>query len=105
MANAGEMRQRHSDLLIDRIKESRYPSRELMDRAELSLRSRDAALTYVDVLFDKVKGKYPSLELLDRIDAVLRLLEASEEASEQRSEEETFEDEGDNQREMERSAS
>jgi hypothetical protein len=78
MANPAELRARHSDLLLDRIRESRYPSRELMDRVELSLRDRDKALAYLEVLFEKVQGRYPSLELLDRINAVLLLLEASE---------------------------
>ena len=59
--------ERYMRALLDRIRESRYPSSQLMDRVEILL-DREHIDEYVDILFEKVEAdKYPSLQLLDRI--------------------------------------
>ena len=76
---------RYTDLLLDAIEKSKYPSKELMDRVEAALTSRKQAERYVEILFDKVSNRYPSLELLDRLRRVLISLALFEARSEQES--------------------
>ena len=58
---------RYMRTLLDRIRESRYPSSQLMDRVEILL-DREHVDEYVDILFEKIEAdRYPSLQLLDRI--------------------------------------
>jgi hypothetical protein len=58
---------RYMRVLLDRIKEDRYPSGELMDRVEILL-DREHVDEYLDTLFEKVEEvHYPSKQLLDRI--------------------------------------
>ena len=58
---------RYMRVLLDRIKEDRYPSGELMDRVEILL-DREHVDEYLDTLFEKVEAvHYPSKQLLDRI--------------------------------------
>ncbi len=73
-ADAEELRDRYLDLLLDRIREPRYPSASMMDRAERSIRDRAQATAYVNMLLDTVEqDQYPSPSMLDRI---ARLLDA-----------------------------
>jgi hypothetical protein len=70
--NGHELRDEYIDLLLDRITEVRYPSRELLDRAENLVFRREQAERLVGYLIDTVKGsRYPSHELMDRIDRIL----------------------------------
>ena len=69
-----DLRGRFNDILIDRIRSCQYPSKELMDRVELTLGDRDHASEYAEVLFDKIT-KYPSLQLLDRISGLVTRIE------------------------------
>ena len=71
------LRERYNDVLIDRIRSCRYPSKELMDRAELTLASKQEAEAYGDVLVDKIT-KYPSLQILDRLTGLIYRIEAAE---------------------------
>jgi len=58
---------RYMRILLDHIRESRYPSGELMDRVEILL-DRDHVDDYLETLFEKVQAdRYPSKQLLDRI--------------------------------------
>lgn len=58
---------RYMRLLLDRIKEDKYPSGEMMDRIEIVL-DREHVDEYLDVLFEKVEEcRYPSKQFLDRI--------------------------------------
>jgi hypothetical protein len=58
---------RYMRVLFDRLKESNYPSGELMDRVEILL-DREHIDEYMDILFERVEGsRYPSKQLLDRI--------------------------------------
>jgi hypothetical protein len=61
-------RDRYLQLLLERIGEDRYPSGELMDRAEAAMTKPEHREAYVDVLLDKVDETwYPSKQMLDRI--------------------------------------
>jgi hypothetical protein len=63
---------RYSDLLTERIKASRYPSLELIDRLERVLSATGDYDDYVDILLDKLQeGNYPSQELMNRVERVI----------------------------------
>lgn len=81
-----EVRLTYQDHLLDKIRATEYPSLELMDRVETTLRDTGDALKYVDVLMDKVQGTYPSLQLLDRINRVVLAVEEAEARAEQQRE-------------------
>jgi hypothetical protein len=67
--------------MLDKVREAKYPSSELMDRVERSLRSADEATDYLGVLIEKISAdKYPSLGLIDR---ALSIANAIERATEQ----------------------
>ena len=74
----GELRERYTDLILDRIQGVKYPSKQLMDRVELTLTSRDRAREYVDILLEKSGTRYPSLQLLDRVSRMLALVELAD---------------------------
>ena len=64
---AGEY-ERYFEYVLERIREDRYPSGELMDRLEATLSTREQVDDYLDVLFDNVQScRYPSKQMLDRI--------------------------------------
>lgn len=66
-------------LLLDKIRETRYPSLELMNRYEATVRDLDHAREYVQVLLEKVQqDTYPSLQLLDRVVGFIDLIERAE---------------------------
>ena len=61
-------RDRYLELLLERISEDKYPSGELMDRAEEAMSRPEHLAAYLDVLLDKVDETwYPSKQMLDRI--------------------------------------
>ena len=65
----GKHRDRYLELLLERISEDKYPSGELMDRAEIAMTRPEHLAAYLDVLLDKVdESWYPSKQMLDRID-------------------------------------
>jgi hypothetical protein len=60
------------DALLDRITETRYPSQELLDRAENLAYTREQAERLVAYLIRTVDGvRYPSHQLMDRIERIL----------------------------------
>jgi len=62
-------RDRFLELILERIREDRYPSGELMDRAEAAMTRPEHRDAYLDVLLEKVDETwYPSKQMLDRID-------------------------------------
>ena len=75
---ATEVRQSYQNLLLERVRVTEYPSRELMDRIEATLRNTGEAVEYIEVLMEKVQATYPSLQLLDRIHRVVIAVEATE---------------------------
>jgi hypothetical protein len=61
-------RDRLLELILERISEDRYPSGELMDRAEAAITRPEHLDAYLNVLLDKVdETHYPSKQMLDRI--------------------------------------
>ena len=55
-------------LLLDRVREEKFPNPEHLDRIEAALTTPDELREYVVLLLDKVSGmKYPSPALLDRL--------------------------------------
>lgn len=70
--NGHDLRDEYIDTLLDRVTEVRYPSKELLDRAESLVFRREQAERLVAYLIDTVKAsRYPSHHLMDRIDRIL----------------------------------
>ena len=69
------MQDRYVDMLMEKVREDRYPSGDLMDRIEGSLTSRAQAEEYVELLFEKIgEARYPSKDLMTRIERMTPLL-------------------------------
>jgi hypothetical protein len=67
-----ELREAYIDALLDRITETRYPSAELLDRAENLVFTPEQAERLVRYLVATVKGvRYPSHQLADRLERIL----------------------------------
>jgi hypothetical protein len=72
MDDGMELREAYIDALLDRITETRYPSAELLDRAENLVFTPEQAERLVRYLVATVKGvRYPSHQLADRIERIL----------------------------------
>jgi len=70
--NGQELRDQYMDALLDRITEVRYPSKELLDRAENLAFRREQAERLVGYLIATVdSSRYPSHQLMDRIERIL----------------------------------
>lgn len=62
-------RQRATHRLVRTIAQDRYPSHQLLDRLEGSLRTREDLEAYSVLLMSLTEGqRYPSLRMLDRLD-------------------------------------
>ena len=58
--------------LMERIRQDRYPSHQLMDRVEAAFWTQDQIAQYVDLLLEKAdEDWYPSKQILDRIHRLL----------------------------------
>lgn len=78
---SSDLRDGFQDALLARVRESRYPSIELMNRIEASLRDVDSARAYAQVLQEKIEADtYPSLQLVDRLSGLIDLIERAEAA-------------------------
>ncbi len=63
-------RQRATDRMVQVILQHRYPSHQLLDRLEGSLRTRQDLEAYAWILSKVTENdRYPSLRVLDRLDA------------------------------------
>jgi hypothetical protein len=70
--NGHDLRENYMEALLDRITEVRYPSKELLDRAENLAYTREQAERLVAYLIRTVDGvRYPSHQLMDRIERIL----------------------------------
>ena len=66
---ASSAHDRYIALLLERVKDDRYPSGELMDRLEAGITSREHAQEYFEFLMERVEeSRYPSKQMLDRIE-------------------------------------
>ena len=64
-----DARDRYMELLMEKVRDDRYPSGDLLDRIELALRTREQAEAYLELLHEKVASdRYPSGEMLNRIE-------------------------------------
>ncbi|MDQ3850739.1 MAG: hypothetical protein M3296_09035 [Actinomycetota bacterium] len=58
--------------LMERIREDRYPSHELLDRIEASFVTSEQVVEYVELLVEKMQESwYPSKQIMDRIQRLL----------------------------------
>jgi hypothetical protein len=73
MAMKGEqLRAEYMDRLLDRVTEVRYPSKELLDRAENLAYTQEQAERLVRYLIATVEhSRYPSPQLMDRVERIL----------------------------------
>ena len=70
--NGEELRDEYIDALLDRITQVRYPSHELLQRAENLVYTREQAERLVRYLISTVEGvRYPSHQLMDRVERIL----------------------------------
>ena len=72
------LQQRFYDILIERVRNDRYPSGQLLDRIEAILYTPEQYAEYVDVLITKAdESWYPSGNILDRVHRMMTLAEAA----------------------------
>jgi hypothetical protein len=72
------LQQRYYDVLMERVRNDKFPSHQLLDRLEASFSTPEQVIEYVDMLIDKADDSwYPSHQMLDRIERVLTLVEAA----------------------------
>lgn len=70
--NGENLRDEYVEALLDRITGVRYPSHELIDRAEHIVYKREQAERLVEYLISTVDGvRYPSHQIMDRIERIL----------------------------------
>jgi hypothetical protein len=67
-----QLQDEYIDALLDRITEVRYPSHELIERAENLVYRREQAERLVAYLISTVEAsRYPSHQLMDRVERIL----------------------------------
>jgi len=67
-----QLRDEYIDALLDRITQSRYPSHELLQRAENLVYTPEQAERLVRYLIATVDNvKYPSHQLMDRVERII----------------------------------
>lgn len=68
--NGIELRRAVAEMLLEKIKDDRFPSVTMMQRVEAVIgQDAEAMSDYAEVLLDKVKDtRFPSTEMLNRLD-------------------------------------
>jgi hypothetical protein len=70
--NGMQLRDQYIDTLLDRITSVKYPSGELLDRAENLVYRPEQAERLVQYLTERVHAsQYPSHQLMDRLERIL----------------------------------
>jgi len=70
--NGEDLRDEYIDAMLDRITSVRYPSHELIERAEHIVYKREQAERLVRYLISTVDNvQYPSHQIMDRIERIL----------------------------------
>ena len=60
--------ERYFETLMERVRQDRYPSHQMLDRIEATLFSADQVAAYCDLLVEKIdESWYPSGQLMDRL--------------------------------------
>lgn len=68
------LQERYLELLLERVRDERYPSHQLLDRIESSIWTSEQLIEYVEMLIEKAnEARYPSHQLLARTERMLRL--------------------------------
>ena len=66
------------EILMERVRSDRYPSKQLLDRIEASMWTTEQYVEFVDFLLDKIdESWYPSQQLLDRVQRLMALTVAA----------------------------
>ena len=66
------------EMLMERVRDDRYPSNQLLNRIEETMWTSEQLVEYVDMLLDKIDAAwYPSLQLLDRVQRIMSLTVAA----------------------------
>jgi hypothetical protein len=69
------LQERYFQLLLDRVREDRFPSPMQMDMLEAALRRPDQLVEYLEALIEKVEDtRFPSLSMLERIHRIATAL-------------------------------
>lgn len=72
------LQQRYFDVLMERVRNDRYPSLQLMDRLESVIYTPEQVTEYVDVLIQKCdECWYPSGQIMNRLERMLTLAAAA----------------------------
>jgi hypothetical protein len=67
--------ERYFDVLMDRVRQDRYPSHQLLDRVEAALLTSDQIAEYCDLLVEKIdESWYPSGQLMNRLQRMLSFM-------------------------------
>lgn len=67
-----ELQEHYIDALLDRITQQRYPSHELLQRAENLVFTQEQAERLVAYMIRTINGvRYPSHQMMDRIERIL----------------------------------
>ena len=70
--NGENLRDEYIDALLDRITQVRYPSHELLQRAENLVYTREQAERLVSYLISLIEEvRYPSHQIMDRVERIL----------------------------------
>ena len=69
--------ERFFEALLERVRNDRYPSGQLLDRLEAGFWTSEQLVEYVELLVDKIEESwYPSGQLLDRAQRMLTIAAA-----------------------------
>lgn len=71
-----ELRSRYTAVLLDRLRETRYPSATMLDRAEAAITDRQTAEEYVGSLIEHLEeDRFPSPSMVERVQKLLAALD------------------------------
>jgi hypothetical protein len=64
--------ERYYEALMERVRQDRYPSHQLLDRIEAALFTSEQVAEYCELLVDKIdEAWYPSGQLMNRLQRML----------------------------------
>ena len=64
--------ERYLEALMERVRQDRYPSHQLLDRIEATLFTSDQVVAYCELLLEKIdEAWYPSGQLMNRMQRML----------------------------------
>jgi tetrahydromethanopterin S-methyltransferase subunit H len=69
--NGEQLRDEYIDALLDRVTGVRYPSHELIERAENIVYKKEQAERLVNLISTVDDVRYPSHQIMDRVERIL----------------------------------